>query len=78
MGSRNRFHSFAPVRNHIGCKYYICGKDYFSDLVDEMLRAKEEIYIADWFLTPKLFLKVYNEIIFFAENFYCKTVFNIL
>lgn len=56
----NRFHSFKPVRTNIGCKFYIDGKDYYSDLFDEMEQAKSEIFIAAWCLSPKIFLKVFN------------------
>ena len=42
-------------KNNI-CKYFIDGKDYFQDLYQKLLDAKETIYIADYHLNPELFL----------------------
>lgn len=53
----NRYGSFAGVRTGCYSKYYIDGENYFSDLCDEMLKAKKSIYITGWMLTPYLLLK---------------------
>ena len=32
-------------------------KDYMSAVADALLEAKEEIFIADWWLTPEIYMK---------------------
>ncbi|KAG2382828.1 hypothetical protein C9374_004795 [Naegleria lovaniensis] len=52
----NRFHSFAPERDNMKLKWYVDGKDAFKDIAIAMARAKDEIFIADWLLSPMLYL----------------------
>ncbi|PRP75984.1 hypothetical protein PROFUN_01700 [Planoprotostelium fungivorum] len=53
----HRFNSFVPERQSIGCRWFVDGKDYFSFLVDVLNAATSEIFIADWWLSPELYLK---------------------
>ena len=54
----NRFLSFSPARIcQTYCKWYIDAEDYYNDIYEVIKRAKEEIFIADWWLSPELFLK---------------------
>lgn len=54
----NRFLSFSPPRiNNSYCKWYIDGENYYNDVYEVLIRAREEIFIADWWLSPELFLK---------------------
>lgn len=54
----NRFLSFSPTRvNEAYCKWYIDAEDYYNDIYEVVQRAKEEIFIADWWLSPELYLK---------------------
>ncbi|KAG0048319.1 hypothetical protein BGZ83_006692 [Gryganskiella cystojenkinii] len=53
----HRFGSFAPERNDAKVRYYVDGKDYFHAISDAILAAKSEIYIADWWLSPELYLR---------------------
>lgn len=53
----HRFHSFAPERPGNKIKWYVDGRDYFWAVSVAMERAKETIYIADWWLSPELFLR---------------------
>lgn len=54
----NRFLSFSPARVNLAyCKWYIDAEDYYSDIYEVISRAKEEIFIADWWLSPELYLK---------------------
>jgi phospholipase D1/2 len=52
----HRYGSFAPIRTS-NCKWYVDGIDYFSDVCDAIKKAKETVYITDWWLSPELFLK---------------------
>jgi len=53
----HRFQSYAPERGGNDVKWYIDGRDYFHALSVALERAKEVIYIADWWLSPELFLR---------------------
>ncbi|KAF2771924.1 phospholipase D/nuclease [Teratosphaeria nubilosa] len=53
----HRFQSFAPERDGNRIKWYIDGRDYFHAVSVALERAKETIYIADWWLSPELFLR---------------------
>ncbi|XP_036420289.1 phospholipase D2 [Colossoma macropomum] len=53
----HRFEGFAPPRPHTFTKWYVNGSGYFSDLADALEKAKEEIFITDWWLSPEVFLK---------------------
>ena len=53
----HRFQSFAPERDGNQIKWYIDGRDYFHAVSIALERAKETIYIADWWLSPELFLR---------------------
>jgi phospholipase D1/2 len=53
----HRFQSFAPERNGNRIKWYIDGRDYFHAVSVALERAKEVIYIEDWWLSPELFLR---------------------
>lgn len=52
-----QFQSFAPLRNNIACKWYANGEDYFWDVADAIKEAQREIFITDWWLYPKVYLK---------------------
>jgi phospholipase D1/2 len=53
----HRFQSFAPERDGNRIKWYVDGRDYFHAVSVALERAKETIYIADWWLSPELFLR---------------------
>ncbi|KAI9672565.1 MAG: hypothetical protein M1817_003331 [Caeruleum heppii] len=53
----HRFHSFAPEREGNDVKWYVDGRDYFWAVSVALERAQETIYIADWWLSPELFLR---------------------
>jgi phospholipase D1/2 len=53
----HRFHSFAPEREGNMIKWYVDGRDYFWAVSVALERAKETIYIADWWLSPELYLR---------------------
>ena len=58
IDANNLYHSFAPVRqSNVLCKWYIDGENYYNDVCEQMMIAKEEIFITGWWLSPELHLK---------------------
>ncbi len=57
ISNENRFGSFAPEREGNMVKWYVDGRDYFWAVAEALEKAQETIYIADWWLSPELFLK---------------------
>jgi phospholipase D1/2 len=57
IAESHRYKSFAPERAGNNIKWYVDGRDYFWALSVAMERAKETIYIEDWWLSPELFLR---------------------
>nr|CAG4715035.1 unnamed protein product [Naegleria fowleri] len=55
-GEACRFNSFSPERQKVRAKWYVDGKDAFSDIAIAITLAKEEIFIADWCLHPTMYL----------------------
>lgn len=52
----NRYGSFASVRENCDGRFYIDGEDYFRDLYDELIRARKEVFITDWMISPYFML----------------------
>ncbi len=57
IAESHRFESFAPPREGNKVKWYVDGRDYFWAVSVALEKAKETIYIADWWLSPELFLR---------------------
>lgn len=57
ISDKHRFKSFAPERDGNRIKWYIDGRDYFHAVSVALERAKETIYIEDWWLSPELYLR---------------------
>ncbi|KAI1099665.1 phospholipase D/nuclease [Jackrogersella minutella] len=53
----HRFNSYFPERDGNLIKWYVDGRDYFWAVSVALEQAKETIYIADWWLSPELFLR---------------------
>lgn len=49
--------SYAPKRRNQKVNWYINAATYMEHVMIALNNAKEEIYIADWWLTPELYLK---------------------
>ena len=49
--------SFAPARSNQACKWYVNAHVYMEHVMHALNEAREEIYIADWWLCPELYLK---------------------
>ncbi|KAH7136524.1 hypothetical protein EDB81DRAFT_82438 [Dactylonectria macrodidyma] len=57
ISEANRYNSYFPVREGNLVKWYVDGRDYFWAVSVALEQAKESIYIADWWLSPELFLR---------------------
>lgn len=57
IGEEHRFKSYFPERDGNMIKWYVDGRDYFWAVSVALEQAQETIYIADWWLSPELFLR---------------------
>ncbi|KAI5861564.1 phospholipase D/nuclease [Durotheca rogersii] len=57
ISERHRFNSYFPEHDGNLIKWYVDGRDYFWAVSVALEQAKETIYIADWWLSPELFLR---------------------
>lgn len=53
----NQYDSFAPTRAGIQAGWFVDGAGYMSAVADALEAATEEIYIADWWLSPEIYMK---------------------
>ncbi|CAG9791773.1 unnamed protein product [Diatraea saccharalis] len=53
----NVHHSFAPPRAATPVGTLVDGSSYMAAVADAMELAKEEIFIADWWLSPEIYMK---------------------
>lgn len=51
------YDSFAPVRTAQTTKWYVNAATYMEHIMLALSSAREEIFIADWWLCPELYLK---------------------
>ncbi|XP_049717555.1 phospholipase D2 isoform X4 [Elephas maximus indicus] len=49
--------SYAPPRPGSLARWFVNGAGYFAAVADAILRAREEIFITDWWLSPEVYLK---------------------
>ncbi|KAI9010942.1 hypothetical protein CLU79DRAFT_891017 [Phycomyces nitens] len=54
---QHRFGSFAPIRLNAKVKWFVDGENHFNAVAEALLSAKSEIYIADWWFSPELYLR---------------------
>lgn len=57
IADSHRFGSFAPVHEGNNVKWYVDARDYLWAVSVALEKARETIYIADWWLSPELFLR---------------------
>ncbi|XP_034933646.1 phospholipase D1 [Chelonus insularis] len=53
----NPHRSFAPYRTPTPASWFVDGSSYMSAIADALENAKEEIFIADWWLSPEIYMK---------------------
>ena len=54
---KQRFASFAPVRNNVWCRWLVDGRDHMWQVSRAIDNAKDFVYIHDWWLSPELYLR---------------------
>lgn len=54
---KQRFNSFAPVRQHAHCRWFVDGRDYYWAVSEAISSARDVIYILDWWLSPELYMR---------------------
>ncbi|KAK3402072.1 hypothetical protein B0T20DRAFT_389980 [Sordaria brevicollis] len=54
---RNRFGSYAPVRQGVFAQWLVDGRDYMWNVSRAISMAKDVIYIHDWWLSPELYMR---------------------
>lgn len=57
FGKKNRFESFAPIRLNCNARWIVDGRDYYWQVSRALTRAKDCVYIHDWWLSPELYLR---------------------
>lgn len=51
------FSSFAPERFTNKCAEVVDGKDYFETVYEALKAARRTVFVTDWWISPKLYLK---------------------
>ncbi|KAK4503636.1 hypothetical protein PRZ48_004551 [Zasmidium cellare] len=54
---KQRFASFAPVRNNVWCRWLVDGRDHMWQVSRAIDNAKDFVYIHDWWLSPELYMR---------------------
>ncbi|KAJ5364890.1 uncharacterized protein N7496_010603 [Penicillium cataractarum] len=57
IAESHRYQSFAPIQEGNRVKWYVDALDYMWAVSEALEKATETIYIADWWLSPELFLR---------------------
>lgn len=55
--SPNPYNSFVPSRPSTLSGWFVDGSSYMSTVADALEGAVEEIFIADWWLSPEIYMK---------------------
>lgn len=54
---KQRYASFAPVRDNVWCRWLVDGRDHMWQVSRAIDNAKDFIYIHDWWLSPELYMR---------------------
>ena len=54
---KNRFGSFAPVRQNVFAQWLVDGRDHMWNVSRAISMARDVIYIHDWWLSPELYMR---------------------
>ena len=54
--SNNKYNAYTNAKKDNYCQYLVDGKDYYFDLFQQLMEARESIYITGFWLSPELFL----------------------
>ena len=53
----NQYKAYTNEKINNFAHWFIDGKDYFNDLYEKLMDAKESIFITDWWMSPEVWLK---------------------
>jgi phospholipase D1/2 len=53
----HRFESSFPIRHNNQCRWFVDAIYYFNEVCESLSRAKKEVFISAWWLSPELYLK---------------------
>ena len=54
---KQRFASYAPVRDNVWCRWLVDGRDHTWQVSRAIDNAKDFVYIHDWWLSPELYMR---------------------
>ena len=54
---KQRFASYAPVRDSVWCRWLVDGRDHMWQVSRAIDNAKDFVYIHDWWLSPELYMR---------------------
>jgi phospholipase D1/2 len=54
---KNRFDSFAPVRQGVFAQWLVDGRDHMWNVSRAISMARDVVYIHDWWLSPELYMR---------------------
>ena len=54
---KQRFASYAPVRNNVWARWLVDGRDHMWQVSRAIDNAKDFVYIHDWWLSPELYMR---------------------
>ncbi|CAK3952598.1 Phospholipase D1 [Lecanosticta acicola] len=54
---KQRFGSFAPIRNNVWARWLVDGRDHMWQVSRAIDNAKDFVYIHDWWLSPELYMR---------------------
>ncbi|KAF2485266.1 hypothetical protein BDY17DRAFT_247509 [Neohortaea acidophila] len=54
---KQRFGSFAPVRNNVWCRWLVDGRDHTWQISRAIENAKDFVYIHGWWVSPELYMR---------------------
>ena len=55
--NHNRYDSFAPIRANTWAQWFVDGAAHFEAVSEALDAAKQEIFIADWWLSPHIYMR---------------------
>ena len=44
-------------RENNACRFFVDGQDYYESVYTSLLKAKKEIFITGWWISPELYLR---------------------
>ena len=54
--ANNKYESYTNEKKGNSAHWFVDGEDYFKDLAEKLMKAKESIFITDWWMSPQVWL----------------------